>query len=93
MNQPIDDKGDLPPPFTVIPDNLSTDTRECLRQLADHGDDMYGIAFVCLLRGRHIIRNAAGECLRNPTYTRGMVARLDDFLRALDEAAPGEVVR
>lgn len=73
----------MKPPFRLVPDTLSDDTVECLRQLlaeAERGNIM-GLAFVALVRDRRFIRNVAGECARNPLYTRGLVAALDDHLR------------
>lgn len=73
----------MKPPFRLVPDTLSDDTVECLRQLlaeAERGNVM-GLAFVALVRDRRFIRNVAGECARNPLYTRGLVAALDDHLR------------
>lgn len=70
-------------PFRLVSDDLSEDTVECLRQLcamAERGQ-IHGIAFVAMVKGRRFIRNAAGECMRNPPYSRGLVAYLDDFLR------------
>lgn len=71
------------PPFRLVPDNLSEDTLECLRQmqaLAETGE-ILGLAFVAMVKGRRFIRNGTGECLRNPVFCRGLVASLDDFLR------------
>lgn len=73
----------MKPPFRLVPDTLSTDTIECLRQLvraAERGE-IHGVAFVAMVSGRRFIRNAAGECDRNPLFTRGMVAALDDHLK------------
>lgn len=73
----------MKPPFRLVPDDLSTDTIACLQQLlsmAENGE-IHGLAFVALVKGRRFIRNSAGECDRNPLYTRGLVAALDDHLK------------
>lgn len=72
-----------PPPFRLVPDSLSEDTVLCLRQLltlAERGQ-VLGFAFVAIVKGRRFIRDAKGECLRNPVFSRGLIASLDDFLR------------
>lgn len=39
-----------------------------------------GIAFAVMEKSREYFVNAAGEARRNPTFSRGMVAALDDRL-------------
>lgn len=72
----------MKPPFILIPDTLSNDTIECLETLLDFArkGDIVGIAFAAALKKRAYITNTAGECYRNPTFARGMVAALDDQL-------------
>ena len=48
-----------------------------------HEHDACGVAFVATLSQRRYITNVAGYCHKNPTYSRGMVAALDDKLRDL----------
>lgn len=69
-------------PFVLMPDTVSHDTVECLElllQQARHGE-VIGIAFAVMLKRRTFIVNAAGEAHRNPTFSRGMIAALDDQL-------------
>jgi hypothetical protein len=67
----------------LVPDNLSHETIECTGQLHEFSrrGEVLGVAFVAIIKGRRFIRNAAGECIRDPSRTRGLVAYLDDFLR------------
>jgi hypothetical protein len=69
-------------PFTLIPDNLSSDTVECLEQLLERAKrgEVIGLAFAAMLRQRNYIVNSAGEVRRNPTFGLGMVRVLDDEL-------------
>lgn len=69
-------------PFVLVPDNISTDTIECLHQLLHQAKkgELLGLAFAGMLRRRGYIVNTAGEAHRNPTFARGMVAALDDQL-------------
>lgn len=71
-----------PPPYILVPDTVSTDTVECLKQLLEHAKsgEVIGIAFAAMLKKRGYIANTAGEAHRNPTWARGMVAALDDQL-------------
>ena len=71
-------------PFILIPDNVSHDTVKCLELLLKHAraGDVIGLAFAAALKRRAYITNTAGECHRNPTWARGMVAALDDKLAA-----------
>lgn len=70
------------PPFRLIPDNVSTDTVEALELLLDRArrGEVIGLAYAAMLRQRTYIVNTAGEAYRNPTFSRGMVAALDDQL-------------
>ncbi len=73
----------MKPPFRLVPDDISNDTVEALQQLLIHAKQgqIYGAAFVVMYKGRRYIANSSGECARNPTFTRGLVAALDDHLR------------
>ena len=69
-------------PFTLIPDTVSTDTVECLRVLlarAKRGE-VVGLAYCAVLKQRTYIVNTAGTAHESPTFTRGMVAALEDSL-------------
>jgi glycerol uptake facilitator-like aquaporin len=72
----------LKTPFRLIPDAISTDTVECLELLLSEAKrgEVIGLAFGAMLRRRAYVVNTAGEAHRNPTFTRGMVAALDDQL-------------
>jgi hypothetical protein len=69
-------------PISLEPDKVSTDTVEAARTLLDlaSSGEVIGIAFVAQFKRRTYIVNTAGECHRNPTWTRGMLAALDDQL-------------
>lgn len=69
-------------PFILVQDTVSNDTVECLKMLlrqARNGE-VIGIAYAAMLRQRSYIVNTAGEAHDSPTFTRGMVAALDDKL-------------
>jgi hypothetical protein len=70
------------PPFVLVPDEVSTDTVEALELLLREArrGQVIGIAFAAMLKRRAFIVNTAGEAHRNPTFSRGMVAALDDQL-------------
>lgn len=72
----------MKPPFVLIPDSVSNDTVRCLETLLDQArsGEVIGVAFAAMLKRRSYIVNAAGEAHRNPTFSRGMVAALDDQL-------------
>lgn len=72
----------MKPPFLLIPDTVSHDTVECLRVLLDQArrGQVIGIAYAVMLKKRAYITNTAGEAHRNPTFSRGMIATLDDQL-------------
>lgn len=69
-------------PIRLQPDKVSTDTVEAAQTLLDmaKSGECIGIAFVAQFKRRTYITNTAGECHRNPTWTRGMVKALDDQL-------------
>ena len=69
-------------PFVLVQDDISNDTIESLEQLLKHARSgaLIGIAFAAMLKQRGYIVNTAGEAHRNPTFSRGMVAALDDQL-------------
>lgn len=70
----------MKPPFTLVPDIASKDTVECLEQLlaAARKGQVIGLAYAAMLKRREYVVNTAGEAYRNPTFTRGMLAALDD---------------
>jgi hypothetical protein len=70
------------PPFKLVPDALSHDTVDALRELLEQAEagQVVGIAFAAMYKSRQFITNTAGECHRNPVFTRGIVSVLDDCL-------------
>ena len=69
-------------PFVLLKDHVSRDTVTALSELlqAAESGQINGIAFVASLRGRRFMTNSAGECYRDPTFTRGALLALDDEL-------------
>lgn len=69
-------------PFTLIADNVSNDTVECLELLLRRArrGEVIGLAFCAMLKQRAYIVNTAGVAHESPTFARGMVAALDDSL-------------
>lgn len=69
-------------PFILVPDTISRDTVECLEMLLDQArrGHIIGLAYAAMLKKRTYITNTAGEAHRNPTFSRGMIATLDDQL-------------
>jgi hypothetical protein len=72
----------LKPPFTLVPDNVSTDTVECLEVLLRRArrGEVIGLAYAAMLKKRNFIVNTAGTAHDSPTFARGMIAALDDEL-------------
>jgi hypothetical protein len=72
----------MKPPFVLVQDIVSRDTIECLETLLAEArkGEIIGIAFAAMLKRRAYITNTAGEAHRNPTFSRGMLATLDDQL-------------
>jgi hypothetical protein len=73
------------PPFALIHDEVSTETVECLRSLLKRAErgEVVGLTYCVMFKRRHYAVNVLGEAHRNPTFTRGMVAALDDHLADL----------
>lgn len=82
-------------PYHLIRDSVSPDTVEALQELlkAAQTGEAIGIVFAVMLRRQRYIVNTAGEARRSPTLARGMVAALDDELRALVHAGSFEESR
>jgi hypothetical protein len=72
----------MKPPFRLITDTISTDTTAALEQLLDlaRRGELIGIAFAGMLKQRRYFVNTAGTAHESPTFTRGMLATLDDSL-------------
>lgn len=71
--------------YQLVPARMSEDTIEVLEVLLHRArrGQLIGIAYVVMYKGRTYTAGAAGECRRNPTFTRGMVAHLNDALGRL----------
>lgn len=69
-------------PFSLANDIISHDSIECLESLLKDAKEgkLIGIAFAAMYKRRQYITNTAGEAHRNPTFTRGMLATLNDQL-------------
>jgi hypothetical protein len=69
-------------PYSLVPDNVSTDTVECLQLLLKRAKrgEVIGLAYCAMLKQRAYIVNTAGVAHDSPTFARGMVAALDDSL-------------
>ena len=70
-------------PFVLVSDEISHDTIEALTELLEDArrGELIGIAFAAMYKQRKFIVDTAGEAHRNPIFTRGMLACLDDKLR------------
>lgn len=79
---PTEEERQMKLPFVLVPDTISHDTVECLELLLDQArrGQVIGIAYAVMLKKRAYITNTAGEAHRNPTFSRGMIATLDDQL-------------
>jgi hypothetical protein len=76
-------------PYQLVTPTASQETLDCLHTLFEqaHSGEVIGIAFVALKRRRRYTTGTCGECFRDPTLTRGMVAALEDELRAMVHSA------
>lgn len=74
-----------PIPFQAAKHAVSHDTIEALEQMLDEArrGRLIGMACVAMYKRREYYANATGEAYRNPTFSRGMVAMLDDYLREM----------
>ena len=71
--------------YHLVHKQLSDDSvraLDTLLSLAKRGQ-IVGLAYVVMYKGREYTAGAAGECRRNPTFTRGMIRSLDDALGEL----------
>lgn len=70
------------PPFRLVRDDLPKEGLQAVDQIRElfRRGEAIGIAFAVMLRERKYFVNAAGEAHRNPTFARGIVAELDDYL-------------
>lgn len=70
------------PPFQLVDNEISRDTLEALEKLCEgaRNGTIIGVAFCVMYKGRQFFGDTAGEAWRNPVFTRGMLAYLDDKL-------------
>ena len=68
------------------PKVVSLDTIGCLEELLEDArqGDLVGVAFAALYHDRNYVVDATGEARTEPTYSRGMICRLDDALGKLE---------
>lgn len=71
--------------YSLVRDTVSHDTIECLEQLleAARAGHVIGVAFLAVLKRKRYMVNLSGECYRDPTFTRGGIAAIDDQLRQM----------
>lgn len=72
-------------PYQLVKDFISRDLIEALEVLLEGArrGEVTGIAFAATLKKQRFITNVAGMCYRNPSFTRGIVASLDDELSGI----------
>lgn len=68
--------------FQLLHNATSEDVVEALEMLLAQArrGELIGIAYAALYKRRQYTVDTAGDCRRNPTFTRGMVRALDDRL-------------
>jgi len=78
-------------PYQLVRDNISRDTVEAARQILEGAEsgEIVGLTFGLMLKHRRFVVNVAGECLRDPTFSRGMLGAMDDELRELVQGNAG----
>ena len=70
-------------PYQLVKDYVSRDLVVCLKQLlagAESGE-VRGIVFGAILKRQRYITNVTSLCARHATFSRGIVASLDDDLK------------
>jgi hypothetical protein len=69
-------------PILIQGGEVSADTIECLARLLEQAKrgEVLGLAFGVILRRSNYTVHTTGEARRNPTFTRGVLAALDDHL-------------
>lgn len=70
-------------PFTLAHETISHDTVEALRGLLEEAEkgEVLGMAFIVMHKRRSFSVEATGEADRNPVFTIGTLAMLDEHLR------------
>lgn len=68
--------------YRLVPDQISDDTVVALEELLEdaRAGRLIGMAFAGMYQQRKYIVNTTGEVTRSPTFARGMVAVLDDYI-------------
>jgi hypothetical protein len=69
-------------PYHLVPDNISGETIQALRELLQQAEDgeIIGVAFCAMYQRQEYIVNTAGEARRSPTFTSGMVEQLQNYV-------------
>lgn len=82
-------------PFQLVHDRISRDTVACLETLLDYArrGELTGIGFVATFKRMRYITNVAGQCAKNPTFTRGALCSLSDELAAMIHVRDAEDTR
>ena len=77
--------------YKLVSDTISRDTVEAARQILQGAEsgEVIGMTFGLMLKRRRYIVNVAGECLRDPTFSRGMLGAMDDELRGIVQKKAG----
>lgn len=77
-------------PFRPVSDDLPTETVAALTELLTQAKQrrILGMTFAVMYRGGTYIVNATDEARRSPTFSRGMVAELDDELARMMHVNP-----
>lgn len=72
----------MKPPFKLVVEPMSEDTVVAMEELLKkaRSAQIIGFAFAAMYRQRRYTINVTGEARRNPTFSRGMVHALDDYL-------------
>ncbi|MDO8264642.1 MAG: hypothetical protein Q7T21_15660 [Gallionella sp.] len=72
-------------PLQLVKDNISHDVVEILEELLDRArsGNITGIVVACAMPGMRYITDAGGDCVKYPTFTRGMVDYLSDQIATL----------
>lgn len=80
----------MKPPFQLVPDEISGDTVEALKELHEQArrrnDPIIGVAFAVMYKERRYIIDTAGEARRSPTFALGMVNMLRRHLEKIIDA-------
>lgn len=71
--------------FRLSSQDLSHDAITSVEHLLTQlkAGEIIGVAYVAMCKRREYVLSVSGEAHRNPTFTRGMVAALDDELREM----------